>query len=174
VTDRVDAYAAAIFEVAKAEGNLDEVADELFRFARIFESNDELRKALTDQALPPERRQAIVEDLLGGRALPLTTSLISFIVAAGRGRDLPAIVDQLVERAAAEREHVVAEVRTAVELTPEQRDRLAAALSRNLGKQVEVKVVVDPTVLGGVVARVGDTVIDGSVRHRLEQLKEQL
>jgi F-type H+-transporting ATPase subunit delta len=174
VPDRVDAYASAIFEVAKAERNLDEVADELFRFARIFESNDELRNALTDQALPPERRQAIVEDLLGGRALPLTTSLISFIVAAGRGRDLPAIVDQLVERAAAEREHAVAEVRTAVELTPEQRDRLAAALSKNLGKQIEVKVVVDPSVLGGVVARVGDTVIDGSVRHRLDQLKEQL
>lgn len=174
MTDRVDAYAAAIFEVAKAEGNLDEVADELFRFSRLFEGNDELRNALTDQALPPERRQAIVEDLLGDRALPLTTSLISFVVAAGRARDLPKIVEQLVERAAAEREHVVAEVRTAVELTPEQRDRLATALSHNLGKQVEVKAVVDPSVLGGVVARVGDTVIDGSIRHRLDQLKEQL
>jgi F-type H+-transporting ATPase subunit delta len=174
MSDRVDAYAAAIFEVAKAEGSLDEVADELFRFSRLFESNDELRNALTDQALPAERRQAIVEDLLGNRALPLTTSLISFIVAAGRGRDLPKIVEQLVDRAAAEREHVVAEVRAAVELTPEQRDRLAAALSRSLGKQVEVKVVLDPSILGGIVARVGDTVIDGSIRHRLDQLKEQL
>ncbi|MCU1462396.1 MAG: synthase, delta subunit [Acidimicrobiales bacterium] len=172
--DRVDAYASAIFEVAKAEGSLDEVADELFRFTRIFESNDELRNALTDQALPPEKRQAIVEDLLGGRALPLTTSLISFVVAAGRGRDLPKIVDQLVERAAAEREHVVAEVRAAVELTPEQRQRLEQALSTNLKKDVEVKVIVDPSVLGGVVARVGDTVIDGSIRHRLDQLKESL
>jgi F-type H+-transporting ATPase subunit delta len=174
VGDRVDAYAAAIYEVAKAEGSLDEVADELFRFSRVFESNDELHNALTDQALPPERRQAIVEDLLGPRALPLSTSLISFIVAAGRARDLPAIVGQLVDKAAAEREHVVAEVRSAVELTPEQQDKLASALSTNLGKQVEVKVVVDPSVLGGIVARVGDTVIDGSIRHRLDQLKEQL
>ncbi len=174
MSDRVDAYASAIFEVAKAEGSLDEVADELFRFARIFESNDELRNALTDQALPPERRQAIVEDLLGGRALPLTTSLISFVVAAGRGRDLPKIVGQLVERAAAEREHVVAEVKAAVELTPEQRAALERALSANLKKDVEVKVIVDPGVLGGIVARIGDTVIDGSVRHRLDQLKEQM
>jgi F-type H+-transporting ATPase subunit delta len=174
VPDRVDAYASAIFEVAKAEGSLDEVADELFRFTRIFESNDELRNALTDQALPPEKRQAIVEDLLGGRALPLTTSLISFVVAAGRGRDLPKIVNQLVERAAAEREHVVAEVKAAVELAPEQRERLEQALSVNLGKNVEVKVIVDPSVLGGIVARIGDTVIDGSVRHRLDQLKESL
>ena len=81
------------------------------------------------------RRQAIVEDLLGPRALPLSTSLISFIVAAGRARDLPAIVGQLVDKAAAEREHVVAEVRSAVELTPEQQDKLASALSTNLGKQ---------------------------------------
>ena len=172
--DRVEAYTAAIFEVAKAEGNLDEVADELFRFARVFESNDELRMALTDRALPAERRQAIVDDLLGAVALPLTTSLIGFVVTAGRGRDLPAIVEQLVDRAAAEREHVVAEVKSAIELTPEQRDRLAAALSSSLNKQVEVKVVVDPTVLGGLAVQVGDTVIDGSVRHRLEQLKEQM
>ena len=65
-------------------------------------------------------------------------------------------------------------MKSAIELTPEQRDRLAAALSSSLNKQVEVKVVVDPTVLGGLAVQVGDTVIDGSVRHRLEQLKEQM
>ena len=68
----------------------------------------------------------------------------------------------------------LAEVRTAVPLDEEHRRQLAEALSANLGKQVEVKVIVDPTVLGGVVARIGDTVIDGTVRHRLEQLREAL
>jgi F-type H+-transporting ATPase subunit delta len=65
-------------------------------------------------------------------------------------------------------------VRSAIELTPEQAERLREALNRATGKDVEVKVVVDPSVLGGVVARVGDLVIDGSVRHRLEQLREQI
>ena len=94
------------------------------------------------------------------------------MVGIGRGRDLPAIVDTLVEHERRGRAPpAVAEVRSAVPLTDDQRDRLAAALGQATGKQVEVKVIVDPTVLGGIVTQVGDTVIDGSVRHRLDQLR---
>jgi F-type H+-transporting ATPase subunit delta len=174
MSDRIEAYASAVFDVAQAEDVLDEVEDELFRFARVLEGNDELRETLTDASLPIERRQAIVDDLLGGKAHPLTTSLVSFVVGAGRARDLPAIINLVVERAAATRRRVVAEVRSAVPLDDAQRKRLAAALSSNLGKEVEVKVIVDPSVIGGLSARVGDTVIDGTVRHRLEQLRERL
>ena len=70
------------------------------------------------------------------------------------------------------RAEAVAEVRTAFPLDADQQARLADALGRATGKKVTVKVVIDPTVLGGIVARVGDTVIDGSVRSRLEQLRE--
>ena len=173
-TPRVEAYANALLEVSRAEGHLAEIEDELFRFARTFEGSDELRAALTDPALPSERRVAIVEDLLGGKALQTSAALASFIVAAGRASELPAIIDRFVELAAAEQRRAVAEVRTAIELTPEQIERLRDALNRSTGKDVEVKVVVDPSVLGGIVARVGDLVIDGSVRHRLEQLREQI
>src|SRR5207237_7380424 len=103
-----------------------------------------------------------------------TTSLVSFVVAAGRARDLPAIIAKLVERAAAEKDRALAEVRSAVPLTADQQHRLAAALANATGKQVEVKVVVDPSVLGGLVATVGDTVIDGTLRTRLEQLRSLL
>jgi F-type H+-transporting ATPase subunit delta len=170
----VEAYANALLEVSRAEGHLADIQDELFRFARTFEGSDELRSSLTDPALPRERRIAVVEDLLGGKALQTSAALASFIVAAGRGHDLPAIVDRFVELAAAEQRRAVAEVRSAIELTPEQADKLREALNRATGKDVEVKVVVDPSVLGGIVARVGDVVIDGSVRHRLEQLREQI
>jgi F-type H+-transporting ATPase subunit delta len=174
MADRVDGYAAAILEVARAEGSLDVVSDELFQFAQILQQSDQLRQTLTDQTLPPEKRQAIVEDLLGPKASPLTVQLISFVVGAGRARDLPEIIERLVQRAAAERQHEVAEVRTAVDLDDDQRRRLTEALERATGKKIELKVIRDPTVIGGVVARVGDTVIDGSVRHRLEQLRETL
>jgi F-type H+-transporting ATPase subunit delta len=174
VNDRVEAYANAFLEVARAEGYLADVEDELYRFARAFESFDELRRALTDHALPAERRIAVIEELMGGKALPASIALAGLVVAAGRAHDLPAIVDRFVGEAAQEREHEVAEVRSAIALDAQQRQRLAAALARATGKQVEVKVVVDPSVLGGIVARVGDIVIDGSVRHRLEQLKEQI
>jgi F-type H+-transporting ATPase subunit delta len=172
--ERARAYAAAIFEVAQAEGYLDQVEDELFRFARVFESNDALRDTLINQSLPAERREAIVEDLLGRRALPLTTALVSFVVAAGRARELPEVIDSFVQRAAESRQRAVAEVRAAQPIEPDQLERLSRALSASLGKQIEVKVVVDPAVIGGVMATVGDTVIDGTVRHRLDQLKEAL
>lgn len=170
----VDGYASAFFDVARVEGVVEEVEDQLFRFARILDGSDELRQTLTDAALPPERRQLIVEDLLSGKALPLTTALVSFVVGAGRARELADIIDRFVERAAANRQQVVAEVRSAVPLDDEVRARLARALSANLGKQVEVRVVVDQSVLGGLAARVGDTVIDGTVRHRLDLLRETL
>jgi F-type H+-transporting ATPase subunit delta len=174
MSERTDAYAEALLQVAKAEGSLETVEDELFRVARTIEGNDELRSRLIDQAIPVELRQGIVEDLLGGRARPITTALVSFVVGAGRGRDLPAIIDRLVARAAEERRQAVAEVHVAVPLDGERQRRLADAIGRATGKSVSIKVIVDPAVLGGVVAQVGDLVIDGSVRHHLDQLRETL
>jgi F-type H+-transporting ATPase subunit delta len=173
-SDRTLAYADALFEVARAEGTLGEVEDELFRFSQTLQGSDELREALTDARIPAARRQQIVEDLLGGKASSVTAALVSMVVGAGRARDLPEIIRQLVERSAAEANKEVAEVRSAVDLSANQRERLAEALSQATGKQVSLKVVVDPSVLGGIVAQVGDTVIDGSVRSRLDQLKQAL
>lgn len=168
--DRSHAYAEALLAVARSEGNAVAVEDELFRFARLLESNDELRTTLTDAQLPASRRQQIVEDLLGGRADRVTTALVSMVVGAGRARDLPAIIDELVKLSAASGNKEVAEVRSAVELTDDQKQRLVTALQAKTGKQVELKVIIDPTVLGGLVAQVGDTVIDGSIKTRLQQL----
>ncbi|HSM65329.1 MAG TPA: ATP synthase F1 subunit delta [Ilumatobacteraceae bacterium] len=171
---RIEGYARALFEVARADGTLDEVEDELFRFARSYESSDALRNAITDEHVPVEKRQAIVEDLLDGKATPTTVQLVSMVVGSGRGRDLPAIVDSLVQRASSAKQLDVAEVRTAVALTDDQQARLKAALENATGKQLNLKSVVDPSVVGGIVATVGDTVIDDSVRTRIDQLKSRL
>ena len=172
--DRNDAYATALFEVARAEGNLERVEAELYQVARAIEGNENLRSKLTDQALPVELRQGIVEDLLGDRTQPVTKALVSFVVGSGRARDLPTIIDLLVQRTAEERQEVVAEIRSAIPLDDDQQARLADALSRRTGQKVSVKVNVDPSILGGIVATIGDTVIDGSIRRRLDQLKESL
>jgi F-type H+-transporting ATPase subunit delta len=172
--ERVEAYAKAFLEVARAEHALGAVEDELFRFARAMEASDELRNALTDATLPAAERMAIVEELMGKHAHPVSAQLAAFMVGVGRGRDLPAVVDAVVRHAAAERLHEVAEVRSAIPLDADQQARLAQALSIATGKQVEVKVIVDPSVMGGLVAHIGDTVIDGTVRRRLEQLKERI
>lgn len=171
---RIDAYADALLKVSSVEGSIDEVADELFRFARILEGSDELREALADPHLPVVRRQQIVEDLLKAKASPVTTALVSMVTGTGRAADLPKIIDEVVVRSAAAKHREVAEVRSAVALTDDQRLRLADALEQATGRPVDVKVVIDPTVLGGLVCQVGDTVIDGSVRQRLNRLRESL
>lgn len=173
-SDRVESYARAFLEIARAEGRLSEVEDELFRFARVVASSDELRLALTDPQLPSVRKVAVIEDLLGHKALATSEALVLLVVTAGRASDIEAVVDRFVELAVAERDREVAEVRSAVPLSDSDIERLREALSRATKKNVEVKVVIDPEVLGGIVTRMGDLVIDGSVRHRLDQLREQI
>lgn len=170
----IQGYAAAIFEIAKAENVLDQVEDELFRFARTVEQETKLREALQDAAIPPETRSKVVYELLGKRTSPHTVNLLQFIISAGKARSLSQIADALVQKAADERSRAVAEVRSAVPLGDEQRSRLREAIQTATGRQVELKVLVDPTVLGGLLIRVGDQVFDGTIRHRLELAKEQL
>ena len=172
--DRTTAYAEALFAVARAEGPLAEVQGELFRVAQVIRENDELRDKLADPHIPAAIREQIVVDLLGGKALPATTSLVSMVVGTGRIRQLPVIVDQMIAMSAQEANKEVAEIRSAIALSDDQKSRLADALGKATGKQVELKVIVDPSIKGGVVAQVGDTVIDGSIRRRLDQLRNAL
>ena len=170
--DRVSSYAEALVAVAQAEGDLAATENELFAVAQALGGSDELREALADRAIPAARRQQIVEDLLGGQVTDATVALVSMVVGAGRGSDLVRILEAAVERSAGLRNRAVAEVRSAVALSGDQQQRLAQALHRATGKHVTVKVVVDPSLLGGIVTRIGDEVIDGSVRSRINQLRE--
>jgi F-type H+-transporting ATPase subunit delta len=172
--DRIGGYATAVVAVAAAEGALAKVEDELYQFANAVDANAQLREAITNRSLPVENRTELVRDVLGDRVHPVTLSLVSFLIEADRARDLTKIAQAVVAIAAQERQHEVAEVRSAVPLSEAQRERLTQALSHATGRQVEVKVVVDPTVVGGVVARVGDEVFDGSVASRLVDAKQIL
>jgi len=176
VTDEglIGGYAQAMFAVAQAEDVLPKVEDELYAFGKALEQHTDLREALTDAVLPVENKKAIVEDLLGERAHPITLGLLAFVIDLGRARHIPKIVEELARMASVERSHALAEVRTAVDLTDEQRRRLAEALSRATGRTVDLKAVVDPSVIGGVVARVGDEVFDGSIASRLQDAKQAL
>lgn len=172
--DRTTAYAEALFAVARAEGQPAQVADELFQVAQAVKGSDELIDKLADPHIPVATRQQIVVDLLDGKAQPATVNLVSLVVGNGRIRDLGAIVDAMVAMSAQAANKAVAEVRSAIALTDDQKTRLADALGKATGKQVELKVIVDPSVQGGLVAQVGDTVIDGTVRRRLDQLRNAL
>jgi F-type H+-transporting ATPase subunit delta len=172
--DRVSGYAGAILDLARAEGELERVESEFLTIGQAFETSAELRSTLTDPQLPTDRKQAIVDDLIGGRASKLTVGLIQLIVGQGRAADIPAVAGAFVEKAAASRDRVVAEVRSAVPLDEATIERLAAGLGKATRKQVEVKVIVDESVIGGIVARVGDVVIDGTVAHAMGELRQAI
>ena len=170
----VSGYAQALLAVAEAEDELGTVENELFAFAKEVERDGRLREALTDPELPAENKRALVQELLGDRANPHTLTILGFLIEQGRARELGRIVEGLSDLAAERRKHVVAEVRSAVPITLVRRKKLAEALSKATDKNVEIKVVIDPSVIGGVLARVGDEVFDGTIRTRLNEARERL
>lgn len=169
---RIAGYATAILEIARAEGDTDRIADELFRIAKAFDSSEPLRQAMTDSRIPVDRKHGIIDELLGSRASSTAVQLVNFIVGQGMARQLGAIADTVTKQAAAARRKTVAEIRSAAPLDDDTVARLAARLSEVTGKDIEPKVVVDPQLVGGIVAKVGDQIFDGSVKSRLEDLRE--
>jgi len=172
--ERLDGYAARALLPVRGRDALGEVEDELFRFGRIVAGSPELADVLGGRDRSAEARAGLVRSLLAGRADEATVRLAAYVATVGRPRDYLDLLDAVVARVGLETRRRMAEVRAAVGLSDEQRVRLAAALGRITGQQVEVTVRVDPSVLGGFVATMGDTVVDGSVRHRLELLKDRL
>jgi F-type H+-transporting ATPase subunit delta len=155
---------------AEAEGNLENTEDELFRFARLVEANPDLRNALSDRAVPVGKRQELVEQLLAGRATTATMALAKRAVAA-RDRTFAHTIEGFVTLAAAQKNRVVATVRVANPLTPEQRERLRRSLSQQVGRDITVQEIIDPGILGGIRVELGDEVIEGTVADRLEQAR---
>jgi F-type H+-transporting ATPase subunit delta len=173
--DAVEVLAAeAAMHAAEGDGTLDDVEDELFRFSRLLAREPALRSALTDPGLPVDRKSALLRDLLGSRARPTTTRLIEIAVTRPRGGSLEHALEELSRLAAQRRARYVARVRVARPLDAAQEVRLQASLARIYGREVQLQVEVDPTVIGGVEVRVGDEVLDGTVSHNLQTVRRQL
>jgi len=170
--EKIQGYAQAILAVASAESNGAQIEDEIYRFSQVLQSSEELKSTLSDASIPSARRQQIVEDLLDGQATQTTVALVSMIVAAGMGSDIKAIADMVVGLGAESRDKAVAEVYSVVDLSSDQQQRLAAALKSATGKDVEMKIIIDESVMGGLLVQIEDEVIDGTVRTRLKQLRE--
>ena len=160
---------------AAATDSLSDVEDQLFRFGRIVDGNPQLARLLLDEGASADRRAELVEELLNqGNANPVTVRLASTAVHGLGGRGFDASLQRLIELTAARRDREIAYVTAAAPLTAAQEERLAARLAEIYGRAVSLKVEVDPSLLGGVVVRVGDDLYDGSVARRLEQARGAL
>jgi F-type H+-transporting ATPase subunit delta len=166
--------AMAAFAAADAAGELERLEGELFFVATLVEQQPAVRSALTNPGLPVANKQALMADLLAGRVGARCASLVDLLVELNEGHGLDTRLKEWAEAAAARRNRVVAEVRSAVELDEARRARLAEVLTRVIGKPVLLQTTVDKAILGSLVVRVGDELFDDSVRSRLEQAREAL
>ncbi|HJQ43844.1 MAG TPA: F0F1 ATP synthase subunit delta [Jatrophihabitantaceae bacterium] len=164
----------ALLTAAENAGRLDDVEDELFRFERVLDSSSSLTTLLDDYSADAGRRAELVGRLVGGKVNAVTEQLIAHAVTSQRKRSITHAIDDLLELAARRRNRSMARVVSAVPLTDRQEDRLAARLSEIYGRQITVRVAVEPSIRGGLVVRVGDEIINGSVAARLLDARQAL
>jgi F-type H+-transporting ATPase subunit delta len=169
----VAGYSDAVFEGVAETSELEEIEDELFRFARVIESSPSLRTVLSDVTVPLESRDRILNDLLQGKVHPATLVLVH-VTMQGRFRDLVASLDWLVEQAARARGWRVARVYAGLPIDADEQGLLASALERITSRPVELQILPAPDILGGAVIQIGDLLVDASAQRKLEQLEEHL
>ena len=163
----------ALLLSAREQGQLDAVEDELFRLGRVVAGDPEFEQALSDRTTTADDKRALLGQVLYGKVTAVTEALASQAVA--RPESMPADdLDALSRQAAELQGQSVAVVTSAAELSDEQQSTLESKLASIYGREMTVHVQVDPAVLGGMVIRVGDEVIDGSVAGRLDAVRRTL
>jgi F-type H+-transporting ATPase subunit delta len=170
-------YARALFDIALGEQkDLSRTFRDLKAFADLFESNDGLRRVLTNPAIPASRKRAVAEQLLARTSdvEPAVGKLLLLLAERDRLALLPA-VGEAFEARLMDYQHVVrAQVTTAAALPSDQVAAIREGLKRATGREVQLETKVDPEIIGGAVARIGSTVYDGSVTRQLERMRERL
>lgn len=168
-------YARALFDVALAESDPGRIGDQLAGFGRLMAEHPDLGRVLTHPAVPPRIKRGIVERLTDALALETPLRKLLLLVADRDRLALVPWVEEAYRRRLLEHRRVVeAHVTTAAPLPPDRVEALARRLRETTGRDVQMTVSVDPSILGGVVARLGSIVYDGSVVRQLERLRARL
>jgi F-type H+-transporting ATPase subunit delta len=173
--DATEALAvSATVIAADQDGQLGALEDELFRFERTIQGTHDLRDALADPRGSADDKAQLLQTLLEGKASAHTVRLARQAVLAPRGRRVDATLESYLTAAAARREQSVAHATVAAPLSAAHHDRLQASLSRLFGREIQLNVDIDPTLIGGLRVVVGDEVVDGSIQGRLEEARRRL
>ncbi len=166
-----DVSAEVAFAAAEGAGQLQSLESTLYEFAQLLRHNTDLRQALNDPGVDDGPKQQLVAELLAGKADARAITLLQVLISLHNGQDVDEAAVRWSTRAAARRNMVIADIRTAVEIDDHRKQQLTEVLGRSIGSSVQGRFSVDPSIVGSVIVRVGDEVFDGSVRHRLEQAR---
>lgn len=167
-------YAEALYSIAEANGTVDKVEEEIKAISELVNANKELQKILYHPRITAQDKKDLLKSILDGKVSDITANFLYLLVDRQREAFLGDIVEFFTDLANKARNIAQAEVSSAVELSKDEKKKLAEVLGKITGKKVQTIYSVDASLIGGVVIRIGDKVIDGSVRTRLANLREHL
>ena len=171
---KAEAYAASLVELAKTEASLEVVDQDLRLVKETLAGHMGLKTTLADPDLPVERKQSVLEEIFGPNVSMVTLNFMQFLAGMGQIELLPEVAANFARRLEAEENKIIAEVTTAVPLEAEFAARLSGRLRDLAGKEVTLRSRVDADLIGGIVVRIGGKLLDGSIRHQLERLRDQM
>jgi len=181
MTSRVAAtrYARALFDVARKEGDIQQAGRDIAGFARLVAENEPLSRAFSNPAIPAQRKRAVVEQLFAAAGpispiSPIVQKLVLMLAERDRLVLLPELAVAYEARLMENAQVVRAQLTTAVVIPQDRIAALQQGLARATGREVQLETSVDPSIIGGAVARIGSTVYDGSVTTQLQKVKERL
>jgi F-type H+-transporting ATPase subunit delta len=167
-------YAGALFETAKAADAIDKIQADLGSVVRLFREAPELQEVLSHPLVPPDRKKKIAAEVLGSSVQGTTIDFLSLLIDKRREALIPEVEQEYVQLANEFRQVLPVIAISAVPLTADEQDRLRAKLEGLTGKHIELESTQDPSLIGGLLVRIGDTVIDGSVRGYLAALRNRM
>ncbi|SRR5258706_6029696 len=170
----ITGYARALLEMAQAEGVTARVEEEMFRLRELLKANPALLEFLKDPNIKREGKRQALAELFQGRVHPLVLNTLLTVSDSDRSNRLQHIIEEFIALAAASRQKVSGEIITAVKLDDATLAKLVAELNRVTGQNVQLFQKIDPAILGGAIIKVGEQIIDGSLRRKLDQIKEKL
>lgn len=173
-TGAVERYARALFEVAVEENQLDRFIEELNAIKEILHANPELGKFLHDPRIQDTAKKDLIGRLLGTQVSPLIVNFVNITIDKDRATLLPAIIDYFQDLARNAKNIIKVRVETAFALDNVRRGKLIDRLEELTGKNIELEEHVIPALIGGMLIRIGDTIIDGTMKHHLERIRENL
>ena len=162
-------YAGAIFDIARKQNTIDRTLEDVEKIADLF-SKRKLAYLLNEPKIPMQRKEAAIRQALASKVLPTSLNLALLVVQRELVEAMPNIAKELKQMVLDYKNQAVAEVTTAAPMDEQQLNEIKQALERRTGKHIIMQTRVQPDILGGFVARVGDQVIDASIRHRLAAL----
>lgn len=168
-------YAKALFSLGKESGKYENYAETLGAMADLYRENVEVESALTNPLFPLEARRKVMTGIASSvKADEVLTRFLELLIDKKRANILPEIADEMLAMVNEAKGISYGMVISAVELSEELRAKVVEALEKLTGKKVTIETTVDPSIIGGIVAKVGDLVLDGSIRTQLTSLKESI